>query len=265
MNGPMDTLLGIGLGRFPASCGVGARYGARATRLAVRPRLELVLHGRGRERPVHVCLAAREPDPGWHRRRRTPIRRAVRSRSASRARLLHGDRCKLGEALVEPTGGWQRVTIPLHSPPVPAADGRRATFSLHLPDPGSIAEIRSLSLTRDGDINALRNADFQDGLALVSGRARRLLPWHIDSLPLEVLIERSVLGWPRSASRRLRSAARGPESRIDGGAVSGSVAARRIARRLVSSVLDAPRIAFLLLYLIAVSLASSEHQPVPKT
>jgi hypothetical protein len=111
--------------------------------------------------------------------------------------LLYDDRCELGEALVEPTGTWQRVTIPLHGPPGLSSDVRKsaAVFSLHLPDPRSIAEVRFVSLTGDGDVNALRNADFEHGLARWYPVARDdFLPWHIDSLPLELLIERGALG-----------------------------------------------------------------------
>jgi hypothetical protein len=136
-------------------------------------------------------------------------------------------------------------------------------FSLHLPDPRSIAEVRFVSLTGDGDVNALRNADFEHGLARWYPVARDdFLPWHIDSLPLELLIERGALGLATFAllvgyalrgllAERSRELAAAPflAASLLGALLVG----------LVSSVLDVPRVAFLLLYLIAVSLAASEN------
>jgi hypothetical protein len=152
----------------------------------------------------------------------------------------------------------------LHGPPIPRdGRGRATVFSLHLPEPGSRAEIRSVSLLGDGAVNALRNAGFDGGLARWYPIARDdFLPWHIDSLALELLIERGVLGLAAFAA-------------LIGYALHALLAARNrgltaapflavslvgaLLVGLVSSLLDASRIAFVLLYLVAVSLASSEN------
>jgi len=278
MDGPLDTLLGIGLGRFPrvyAALAPDGKFPDDA-RVAVSPAgSELVLQGpRGADRPGSFALAQRTKLTAG------PHHVVVELRSANAVRiavgvcathLLYDDRCELGEALVEPTGTWQRVTIPLHGPPGLSSDVRKsaAVFSLHLPDPGSIAEVRFVSLTGDGDVNALRNADFEHGLARWYPVARDdFLPWHIDSLPLELLIERGALGLATFAllvgyalrgllAERSRELAAAPflAASLLGALLVG----------LVSSVLDVPRVAFLLLYLIAVSLAVSENfEPVQK-
>jgi len=278
INGPMDTLLGIGLGRFPRVYEALAPDGRLPgdARVAISPAgSELVLHGpQGAGRPGSFALAQRTDLTSGPHRVSIDLRSAASLRIAvgvCETHLLYDGRCELGEALVEPTGGWQRVTLPLHGPSGPAPDGgsRATVFSLHLPDPGSIAEIRSVSLTRDGDINALRNAGFEHGLARWYPVARDdFLPWHIDSLPLELLIERGFLGLATFALL-LGHALRALLAKRNRGLTAAPFLAASLLGALlvglVSSVLDVPRVAFLLLYLIAVSLAVSENfEPVQK-
>jgi O-antigen ligase len=116
----------------------------------------------------------------------------------------------------------------------------------------------------------LRNGDFEHGLARWYPVARDdFLPWHIDSLPLEVLIERGTLGLTTLALLTGCALHALLAARNRGLTAAPFLAASLLGALLVglvSSVLDAPRVAFLLLYLIAVSLASSEnYEPVPKT
>jgi hypothetical protein len=272
-------LLGIGLGRFPSVYAALAPDGKvpGESRVTVSPAgPELVLKGpQGAGRPGSFALAQRTNLTAGPHRVVVELRSAAAVRIAvgvCATHLLFDARCELGEALVEPTGDWQRVTIPLRGPPALVADGRqRATvFSMHLPDRGSIARIRFVSLTRDGDLNALRNADFEQGLARWYPVARDdFLPWHIDSLPLEVLIERGALGLAAfallvgHALRALRAA--GNRGLTAAPFLAASLLGALLVG-LVSSVLDASRIAFLLLYLVAVSLAWSEsHEAVRKT
>jgi len=274
LDGPLDTLLGIGLGRFPRVYAASAPDGKLPgeARVSVSPRgSRLVLNGpQGAARPGSFALTQRTIlTPGPHHvvielRSAAAVRIAV---GVCETHLLYDVRCELGEALVEPTSTWQRVTIPLHGAPIPDGRSRSTVFSLQLPVPGSTAEIRSVSLTDESDVNALHNADFEHGLAHWYPVARDdFLPWHIDSLPLELLIERGMLGLATFALL-VGYALRGLLAERNQGLTAAPFLAASLLGALlvglVSSVLDVPRVAFLLLYLIAVSLASSEnYEPV---
>jgi len=279
VDGPLDTLLGIGLGRFPsvyAALAPDGKVPGEARVTASPAGSELVLKGpQGARRPGSFALAQRTNlTAGPHRvvvelRSVAAVRIAV---GVCATHLLFDERCELGEALVEPTGDWQRVTIPLRGLPGLAANGwQHATvFSMHLPDPGSIARIRFVSLTRDGELNALRNADFEHGLSRWYPVARDdFLPWHIDSLPLEVLIERGALGLAAFAllvGHALRELLAAGNRGLTAAPFLAASLLGALLVGLVSSVLDASRIAFLLLYLVAVSLAWSEpREAVQKT
>jgi hypothetical protein len=176
-------------------------------------------------------------------------------------------RCQRGQLAIEAGETWQRLTISLERPAIPAEGGRwRATLlSLYLPDPESEAEIRSVAL--DG---AIRNGNFADGLARWYPLARDdFLPWHIDSLPLELVIERGVLGL-LSFALLAACAMRGLFATRNRGLTAAPVLAASLLGALlvglVSSLLDSPRVAFLLLYLIALSLAWCEAaEPVHET
>ena len=278
IDGPVDTLVGIGLGRFPAVYATRAPDGRVAgdARVAVsREGPTLLLKGpQGASRAGSYAPSQRTaPSAGPHDvvvELRSPfaVRLAV---SLCETHLLYDRRCELGEALIEPTGTWQRVRIALHGPPIPesGAHSRATVFSLHLPEPGSTAEIRSVMLAGDAAVGALRNAEFEDGLARWYPVARDdFAPWHIDSLPFEVLIERGVLGLAAIAlliaHALYRLLAARNRASIGAPVLAASLTGALVVG-LVSSVFDAPRIGFLLLYLVAVSLVSSERPPPVQT
>jgi hypothetical protein len=281
IEGPVDALVGIGLGRFPSVYAARAPDGRIAgdARVAVSsegPRL--VLKGpQGASRTGSFALSQRVEltERSHHVVVELRSRRAVRLAVAvCETHLLYDRRCELGEALVEPTGTWQRLRIAMHREAIGEPEAhryRRATVvSLHLPDPGSIAEIRSVTLAADGEGNALRNASFDDGLAHWYPVARDdFVPWHIDSVALEVLIERGLLGLASLAlliGYALHELIAARNRGFTEACVLAASLVGALLVGLISSVFDAPRIGFLLLYLVAVSLALSEDfEPVQTT
>jgi len=124
--------------------------------------------------------------------------------------------------------------------------------------PGGAVDLDNLSLTAGGQPVALRNAGFEQGLAqwfpVVDSY---FLPWHIDNLYLEWLIERGVLAllvfavlvaW--ALWRVSFGAARGqPLAPYLAAGLAGAC-----ALGLVSSIMDMPRVAFLFLLLLFASL-----------
>jgi O-antigen ligase len=103
---------------------------------------------------------------------------------------------------------------------------------------------------RSADENQLlANADFERGFSHWLPSAQGwYVPWHIDNLYLELLIERGIagatlvlgaLGW--ALHRMLASARRNPIAPFLAASLAGA-----LCLGLVSSILDVPRVAFLL-------------------
>ena len=152
---------------------------------------------------------------------------------------------------------WQilRVTLqPYQNLPVQGFLQRSIGLSLSVVDAGQTVDIASIQLwAPDGQL-PLQNTDFSRGMAhWLPGAATYYLPWHIDNLYLELLIERGWLGLSLAlalcvwAARclwvsRQREAPLAPylAASVLGCCLAGSV----------SSVLDAPRIGFLFFSLL---------------
>jgi O-antigen ligase len=132
-------------------------------------------------------------------------------------------------------------------------------FAVSVLIPAVEVEIAALQLFDSAGRSVLVNADFAQGQAHWFPAAQAYyLPWHIDNLYLELLIERGLLGllaflamvaaalWSLwLGSRRAHSMAPFVAASIAGALIVG----------LVSSVLDVPRVAFLFQFLIAVGLS----------
>ncbi len=154
-------------------------------------------------------------------------------------------------------GPWQRIVAPLRGAGLQLDDtgvARGAVLSIAVFAPGVFLDIRHLQLVNPGGQPLATNADFSQGLAhWFPSAGSYYLPWHTDNLYLELLIERGLAGLilfvamvctvlgrlvgVRSESRQ--SAA------IVGAAIFGA-----LCLGVVSSVLDAPRVTFLLFFLI---------------
>ncbi len=179
-----------------------------------------------------------------------------------------------------PDGRWQSLTIPLRgrsqavsASPVP----RFGVFSISLINAGGVLELQKIGLAGPGAKENIENNDFSHGLAgWFQSSQSYYLPWHIDNVYMELLIERGLMGlilmiaWLLVA---LRSQAV-PNQAISNPARLKNDDDRSLARYLtaslvgaaliglVSSWLDVPRIAFLVFMLLFFSIQINRHQLV---
>lgn len=133
------------------------------------------------------------------------VRLDVRARTATDLQLewcarhlLYDADCRTATLHVEADPAWQSVELPLvgvaatqdawHAP-------RLALFALSVIDAGGEADVDNLHLIGAPMEELLSNGDFSDGMARWLGSAQSyFLPWHIDNLFLELLIERGLVG-----------------------------------------------------------------------
>lgn len=198
---------------------------------------------------------------GFDARADKPVRIGL---SVCTTHLLYDQACQ--RASVDVTGspgGWHRTTVILKGPLLASHDGlpRTATFAVTVLDAGAQVDLDNFSLDGDGVANLLRNTDFAQDLASWFPVAKDyFVPWHIDNLYLEVLIEQGLLGLvafllligaalaaPLGSPHRASPLAPYLAASLVGAMLVG----------LVSSVLDMPRVAFLLYFLAFASLRAS--------
>jgi len=271
LSGPQDWWLGKGLGRLPANYASAAPQGEfsgqarllRESETQTQAKLAMRLAG-------PLTLAELGGHYGMTQRvalvptRQYALQFDVRVReptqlefSVCERHLLYARQCQVATRQIKPgTSDWQQFQVPLIGPKLsPGAwyAPRLGMFSISIVNPGGLADFAKLSLTAPGDKELLSNRDFSQGLAYWFPVAQEFfLPWHIDSLGLELLIERGILGllimgamvltalWLLLPGHRANSLAACLAASIVGVLVVG----------LVSSVLDAPRGALLFFLLI---------------
>ena len=172
--------------------------------------------------------------------------------------LLYPRECQQALIHIAPEIGapWRHVSLRLRGSGLTRGEPwlpRRAVFSIAVLNPGGSAEFRRLGLIASDRMELLVNGDFARGLAHWMPAARgHFVPWHVDNLYLELLIERGlpallaflacmgVVLW-----RLLGAAGRAqPMAPFLAASLCGALCVG-----LVSSVMDAPRVAFLLLLL----------------
>jgi hypothetical protein len=127
-------------------------------------------------------------------------------------------------------------------------------FSLAIANAGAGADFDQVKLIDPEGTQLLQNDDFSEGLAHWFPAAQSyFVPWHIDNLFLEILLERGGLGlliWLALLHYALWQVVFG-RARLD--ALSPFLAASLcggLLVGLVSSVMDVPRVAFLMHLLI---------------
>ncbi|MEH3086128.1 MAG: hypothetical protein PGN26_06240 [Xylophilus ampelinus] len=294
LRSPADWALGLGLGRLPAryaaayplaefpgtAHGVPTADGGTAVRLAGP--------GQDSRRGRYFALTQRVDAAGPGPLRVTAdiaVRRpAMLQFRVCERHLLYTRACRRADLLVLPGAQpWQRVSVLLQGPALPEARGwrappRLAMFSVAAPLAGTAAEIGRLSLARESagapPRELLANGDFAAGLARWWPAAQGyFLPWHIDNLLLEALIERGLAGVVllygalALAVRGLlpRRGAAGAEALGPLAPVLAAALAGAALIGAVSSVLDVPRDAFLLHLLLFFALAATagRRQPLP--
>jgi len=165
--------------------------------------------------------------------------------------LIYEARCLGVETLVKAAPGWQRVEVELTGrplTPIPWYSARQTVFSFSVLKAGSTVAIDNVSLVGGGR-QWLGNGDFSQGLArwYLSGESY-FIPWHIDNLIVELLIDQGVIGliagvlFVAGAMRRLSA---GEARRNAAAPFVAAALAGYLAVGLFASLMDIPRVAFL--------------------
>ena len=271
LTSPLDWILGIGLGRLPAA------YSALGPETekpgSVRLRSEAV-QGTTRSNFVHIEGPASNPDLGglfgltqrvdWVPGDVLQVDLRLRAQRNTEVFLkvcekhvLYEGSCALAATQVMPsTLGWHWVRLHLSGETAvdwfdkaPPYAPRFAVMTVAVSNTGGAVDIGQIGLRATGQKDLLSNGDFAAGLAHWFPAAQRYyLPWHIDNLFLEVLIERGapalllsalglVLAWVQLARAAVTPLSIAPylAASLLGAVLVG----------LVSSMMDAPRIAFM--------------------
>ena len=263
LHGAGDWLWGLGLGRLPAhydrfaprgafSGSAQLQEGASSDIAYVRitgPRTSARLGG------LHG-LTQRVPLAEAYR-----IRFDLRADSGTivlvrvcEAHLLYDRECQTATVQVGASNGvqWQTLQLALQGPPLRVGRWyapRQGVLTLSVLNRGGAAEFDRIALDAPGGRPLLQNGDFAAGMAHWLPSAQfYFLPWHVDNLYLELLIERGLagmlllLGLTAAVLWRL---VRRPDP---GDAAAPFIAASLcgvLSVGLVSSVLDVPRVALL--------------------
>lgn len=269
MHGPVDWILGIGLGRLPAEYAGGvpgsefpggvqfvrsdppARSGSvwlLGPKTQPRPPGLLALTQRIALRPVWPYRVAFDV----HARTQADVYVRV-----CEMHLLYARNCQAAFVRLAPGDArWRHIDLPLHGPALDAGHSwapRLGVFSIATINAGGAAEFDNLSLIGRDGVESLANRDFSAGLARWFPAAQGYyVPWHIDNLYLEVLIERGapallifVLCMGVALRRLLGRAGRAvPIAPFLAASLFGALFVGA-----VSSVMDVPRVAFLLFLL----------------
>jgi hypothetical protein len=173
-----------------------------------------------------------------------------------------------------PDGQWQALTIPLrgrtqarHASPLP----RFGVFSVSVINAGGALAVQKIGIVDPGGKDILQNSDFSNGLSSwFSSSQSYYLPWHIDNVYLELLIERGLAAlilmaaWGLIALNTLNASGALAQSPSGGQNLARYVAAALLGAAtigLVSSWMDVPRIAFLVFVLLFFLMQMSRNLP----
>jgi hypothetical protein len=273
---PTDWWLGKGSGRLPFEYGRSVPEDEFPGSMEVVPDSEgahLDLTGPNRDSSLAGRYAITQQVPveappyrvAFDVRVFRPVRLGI---SVCTMHLLYEGSCQRATVQVFPdTTPWQRLTLPLTGPMLSAGIGlpRTAVFAITVLDVNASVSLDNISLESGRLNNMLRNADFSAGLAHWFPVAKDyFVPWHIDNFYLELLIEQGIFGLASvalligSALARLGSVAQ-RASTATPYLMASLVGALLVGT--VSSVIDMPRVAFLLFFL---SLTASQLGTVPR-
>ena len=264
---PSDWLFGIGLGRLPANYASQVPRGEFSGSLEPGQGFVTLLGPKSRNSLAgSFGLTQRVSDvpPGqqWVSLRvRTRVHTHVYIDLCER-HLLYDGTCQGTFFRLAPTSNtWQTMVLPLQGPALrggPWYAPRLNVFSITIANAGGAADFDNIMLTGMQGPLALENGDFSQGLAhwLAAAQAY-FVPWHIDNLFLELFVERGAAGlllWLLWLYHVLWHLVVG-SGRMH--PISPYLAASLVAVLLVglvSSVMDAPRVAFLMTLLTLASL-----------
>ena len=181
--------------------------------------------------------------------------------------LLYDGACLAAMLRVVPgDSAWQTVSTPLKGLPLEGGHwyaARLGVFSMSVTNAGGFADVDNIKLISPQREQLLQNGDFSSSLAQWLPAAQSyFLPWHIDNLYLELLVERGLIGllifvaWVMYALwflifGRARTL---PLSPYLAAAVSAA-----LVLGLVSSLMDVPRVAFLFFLLTIFSIQTTQE------
>jgi hypothetical protein len=189
--------------------------------------------------------------------------------------LLYDRICQTAFLQIQPIkeaeqASWQTLTVALEGLPLGHERWfapRLKMFSVSAVDVGGKVDLDNIALVGQSSSNLLTNSDFSAGMSHWFPAAQgHFLPWHLDNLLLEILVERGLIGllaWLMLVTFVLWHLVLGC-ARLD--PIAPYVAASLVAVLLVglvSSVMDAPRIAFL--FWLLLFLAGQLSKPVQNT
>ena len=291
VHNPTDWLTGIGLGRLPSHYASRYREGewpGRVAWLAGQGAEPAVMRVWGPEtdnqlQGLFAVTQRVSPVPGTRYHANLQVRVTEPAEvylQLCERHLLYPARCQDAYLPLKPTADpasqpWQRIVVPLRGPHFqggPLFAPRLGMLSVMVLGPGTHADFRFIGLQSTDRQELLANGDFAHNLAHWFPAARfYFLPWHIDNLYLEVLVERGLLGlllWGTLMGSALwhlvlGSARHQPLAPYLAASLSGVLLVG-----LVSSVMDVPRVAFLLFLLAFFALQLARvPQPLklPKT
>lgn len=178
--------------------------------------------------------------------------------------LLYDRACQHGLIDVPGTQAWRRYSLPLSGRPLTRGNWfapRQAVLKLSVFNAGGRVELDDIALVSGEGTPLLSNGGFSQAMAHWMPAAQHyFVPWHIDNLYLELLIERGVVGLVVFLALAAVALHRLLLQPPDTGApfLAASLCAV-LCVGLVSSVLDVARTALLLWLLLAVALQFPRH------
>ncbi len=268
---PLQWMFGRGLGRFPDDYAAAQQEFSGGVRLAEAAGTRYLELSGPRRNPALAGLFAltqRVPLQALAPYRVDLEVRAERptalALSVCEMHLLYARACQRG-VLHLAAGPWRHHTLVLRGPRLDAGSRwapRQAVFSLAVLGAGTAVDIDRIALHAAGDADLLHNGDFSQDMARWLPAARGyFVPWHIDNLWLEMLIEQGLLGVAALALLCAVALARSlaPGRRPMASYLAASLIGALLLG-LVSSVFDMPRVAFLLLLIALLAVECGERK-----
>jgi hypothetical protein len=303
LQSPADWLLGIGLGRFPeqyAALGASTEFSGRLALMRETPlssefravppldytqtfaRLSgptsepeiggLYMLNQRVDAPITAWLKAAQQTPGAKGfslalDARTQEDTLLRVRFCEKHLLYEGE-CLVRQFWLRGVqSGWQNIVVPLRGPGLEGDESpvsRAAVLSLSVVTPGAHVDFRRVQVTSPAGRGLVANADFSHGLAhWFPSAGSYYLPWHVDNLYIECLIERGLAGLlllVGVSGVALRQLLLAPAPLRSEATFLAAALFGALLLGLVSSVLDVPRVAFLLFFLIFSSIQMTHVQ-----
>lgn len=179
--------------------------------------------------------------------------------------LLTSARCVFRSIDAAPADGWSSAQITLPSRDVGAGpwyDRRPVKFSLYDANANAIVDVDGLRLKTSRGVDLLENGDFEAGLDGWFFSTDSDLPWHVWSLPVQLLFDQGWFGLCSLALFGMLALSRASRASWQGDPAAAAILAAMIGFAAISSLdtlLDGPRM--LLLTMLYAWLAARAQRP----